>query len=87
MTKSKGSMVTRDILYLTIGILLAVVEKENFPLLSIGWLLFGVVTGNRYLPQGSSENTLCITITGNTPTTSWVIPLVAIPVWDFIMIH
>ena len=35
-----------------------------FPLLSVGWYLFRMVSGNRYLPRGSNENTLCITSTG-----------------------
>ena len=50
MTKSKSSMVTRDILYLTtIDTFLDVVVKKNFPLLSVGWYLFRVVRSNRYL--------------------------------------
>ena len=39
MTKSKNSMVTRDILYLTIDTFLGMVVKSNFPLLSVGWYL------------------------------------------------
>ena len=58
-------MVTRDILYLTIDSFGDSVVKSNFPLLSEGWYLFRVVSGNRHIPRGSNENTLCITSTGN----------------------
>ena len=51
MAKSKSSMVTRDILCLTIDTFLDIVVKTNFPLLSVGWHLFRVVSGNRYLPE------------------------------------
>ena len=71
MTKSKSSMVTRDILYLTIDTFLDIV-----PLLFAVWYLFRVVSGNRYLPRGSNENTLCITSTGNVFVARWVMPLV-----------
>ena len=43
MTKSKSSMVTRDILYLTIDTFLDIVVKSNVPLLSVDWYLFRVV--------------------------------------------
>ena len=66
MTESKSSMVTRDILYLTIDTFLDIVVKSNFLLLFVGWYLFRVVSGNRYLPRGSNEKTLCITGTDNT---------------------
>ena len=55
MTKSKSSMVTRDILYLTIDTFLDIVVKSNFPLLFVGWYLLRVVSGNKYLPRGSNE--------------------------------
>ena len=35
--------------------------QKNFPLLSVGWYLFRVVSGNRYLPTSSNENVLYIT--------------------------
>ena len=54
MTKSKTSMVTRDILHLTIVTFLDVVVKKNFPLLPVDWYLLRVVIGNRYLPRGSN---------------------------------
>ena len=80
-------MVTRDILYLTIGTLLDIVVKKNFSLLLVGWYVFRVMSGNRYLPRDSNGNTLCITSTGNVFVASWVIPLVTIPLLDFVMIH
>ena len=80
-------MVTRDILYLIIDTFLDIVLKSNFPLLSVGWYLFRVVSGNRYLPRGSNENTLCITSTGNVSVARWVIPLVTILLLDLVMIH
>ena len=87
MTKSKTSMVTREILHLTIDTFLDVVVKNNFPLLPVDWYLFRVVSGNRYLPRGSNENTLYITSTGNVSVSRWVITLVTIPLLDFVMIH
>ena len=65
--KSKSSMVTRDIPYLTIDIILDVVIKNNFPLLSAGWYLFRVVSGNRYPPRDCNENSLYVTGTDNVP--------------------
>ena len=67
-------MVTRYILHLTIDTFLDVVVKNDFPLLSVGWCLFRVVTGNRYLPRGSNINALYITGTGNVSITRCVIP-------------
>ena len=80
-------MVTRDILYLKVDTFLDVVVKKKFPVLSVGWYLFRVVSGNRYLPIGSNENTCCITSTGNVFVAKWVISLVTIPLLDFVMIH
>ena len=87
MTKSKSSMATRDILYLTIDTFLDIVVKSNVPLLSVDWYLFRVVSGNRYLLRGSNENTLCITNTGNVSVARWVIHLVIILILDLVMIH
>ena len=67
--------------------LLDVVVKNNFPLLSLGWYLFKVVSDNRYLPSCSKENALYIINTGNVFVASWVIPLVPIPFLDLIIIH
>ena len=80
-------MVTRDILYLPIDTFLDIVVKSNFLLLSVGWYLFRVVTGNRYLPRGSNENTLCINSTGKVSVARRVIPLVTILLLDLVMIH
>ena len=80
-------MVTRDILCLTIDTFLDIVVKSNFPLLFVGWYLFRVVSGNRHLPRGSNENTICITSTCNVSVARWVTLLVAILLWDLVMIH
>ena len=85
--KSKSCMVTRDILHLTIVTFLDVVVNSNFPLLSVGWYLFRVVCGNRYLPRDSNENTLCITSTGNVSVSRWAIPLLTMRLLDLVMIH
>ena len=66
---------------------LDIVVKSNFPLLSVGWYLFRVVSGNRYLPRGSNENTLCITSTGNVSVARWIRPLITISLLDLVMIH
>ena len=82
-------MVIRYILYLTIVTFLDVVVKRDFPLLTVGWYLFRVVSGNRYLPSGSNENALYINrpSTGNVSVSRWIILLVTIPVLDFVIIH
>ena len=87
MTKSKTSMVTRDIIHLTIVTLFDVVVKNNFPLLSVDWYVFRVASGNRYLPRGSNENALYITTTGNVSVSRWMILLVTIPLLDLVMIR
>ena len=90
MTKSKTSIITRDILHLPIVTFLDAVVKKNFPLLPVDWYLFQVVTGNRYLPRGSNQNALfiiSIISTGNVSVSRWVINLVTIPLLDFVMIH
>ena len=58
-------MITGYILYLTIDTFLDVVVKNDFPLLSVGWYLFRVVPGNRYLTRGSNKNALYIISTSN----------------------
>ena len=60
-------MATRGIPYLTIDMFLDVVVKKKFLLLSLGWYLLCVVSGNRYLFSDSCKNTLSGTITGNVP--------------------
>ena len=71
-----------SILIDTIDTFLDVMVKKNFPLPSVVWYLFRVVSGNRYLPRDGHENTLCITSTGNVFFARWVIPLVTIPLVD-----
>ena len=39
--------------------------KQNFLLLHLDRYLFSVANGNRYLPRGSEENVLSITIARN----------------------
>ena len=87
MTKSKTSMVTRDILHLTIASYLDVVVKKTFPLVSIDWYMFRVVSGNRYLPRSSKKCILIITSTGDASVSKWIIPLVTLPLLDFVMIY
>ena len=87
MTKSNTSRVTSDILNLTIVTFLDVVVKKNFTWLPVDWCMFWVVTGNRYPPRGSNENTLFITSTGNVSVRRWVITLVTMPLLDFVTIH
>ena len=80
-------MITGYILHLTIDTFPDVVVKNDFPLLSVGWYLFRVVTGNRYLPRGSNKNALYITSTSNVSVARWVIPFVTIPLLDLVTIH
>ena len=80
-------MITAYILYLTIDTFLHVVLKNDFPLLSAGWYLFRVVSGNRYLPRSSNKNALYITSTSNVSVARWVIPVVTIPLLDLVTIH
>ena len=58
-----------------------------FPLLSLGWYLFAVVSHNGHLTRGSNGNAHSITMNGNVAVASWVIPLVTIPFVDFVMIR
>ena len=71
-------MVTGYNLHLTIDTFLDVVLKNEFPLLSVSWYLFRVLSGNRYLPRGSNENALYINSTSNVYVARQVIPLVTI---------
>ena len=45
-------MATRYTPYLTIDILFHAVVKKKFPLRSLAWYLFEVVSGNRYVTRG-----------------------------------
>ena len=67
--------------------LLDVMVKNYFPLLSLGWYLFKVVINNRYPSSWSNENVSYGTSTGNAFAASWVIPLVTIPLRDLVLIH
>ena len=58
-------MATRDILYLIIDKFLHGVVIKEFSLLLVGWYLFRVLSGKRYLPRDSNENALCIMIIDN----------------------
>ena len=79
-------MVTRDTPYPIKDTFLDVVVKI-FPLLSPGWYLFTVVSCNGYLTSGSNVSAHSITMYGNVSVTGWVIPLVAIPFLDLVMIR
>ena len=78
-----SNVVTKDTLYLTIDTFLDVVVKKN-SVLSVGWYLFRVVSGNRYLLRGSNKKAYC---NGNVFVARLVIPLVTKPFLDFVMIH
>ena len=74
-TKSKSSMVTRDTSnnrYIP-----RCSGTKIFPLLSLGWYQFIVVSG--YLTRGSNANTHSITMNGNVSDLGLVIPLVTMP--------
>ena len=80
-TKSKNSMATRGTIFPD------VVVKKIFPLLSVGWYLFTLVSRYGYLTRGSNGNAHSITMNGNASVSSWVIPLVTKPFLDFVVIH
>ena len=73
-------MVTRGSSYLTTDTFADIVLNKILPLLSLGWYLFTVVSHNGYLTGGSNRNTHLITMNGNVSVTSWVIPVVAVPI-------
>ena len=68
-------MVTGYSLNLTIDTFRDVVFKNDFLLLSVGWCLIRMVSGNRSIPRGSNENALYISSTSNVSVARWVIPL------------
>ena len=80
-------MVTRDTPYLTRAIFLDTVVKKTFPLLSLVWHLFKLVSGDRYLTRGSNGNAFSITKIGNMFVSRWVPLLVTRLFMDFVMIH
>ena len=86
-TKSWCSMVTRATPQLMIDTFLNVVVKKIFPLLSLGWYLFTVVSHNVYLTRSSNGNLHSTTMNGNVSVASWVLPLVTMPFLDFVMFH
>ena len=56
-------MISRDILYLIIDTLLDIVVKKNFLLPCVGWYLFRLMSGNRYVTrsmQGLSVPFACV---------------------------
>ena len=57
-------MVTRDTPYLTIDTFPNVMVKKKFPVLPLGWYLFGIVNGSMYLPRFINVNVLCISTIG-----------------------
>ena len=65
MRKHKIGMVTRNTSHVVIVILSEEVVKMEFFLLYLDRYLFSVVSGSRYLPKGSKESVLSITIAGN----------------------
>ena len=66
--------------YPTIDMLLDVVVKKKFPILSLGWHLLCVMSGSGCLHRDSSENTLSDTTSGNVSVTT-------IPFLDFVKIY
>ena len=70
-----------------LDMLLDVVVKKNFQLISLGWYLIKVVIENKYPPSCSNENASYDTGTGNVVFASWVIPVVTIPFLDLVTIH
>ena len=50
------------LVYLTIDTFRDVAVRQTFPSPSHGWYLLHVVSGNRYLPTGSSQNSLHVLI-------------------------
>ena len=66
----KCGLVTRDTPQLTIGTFQDVVVKTIFPLLSLGWYLFTVVSHNGYLPTGINGNAFSVTAIGNVTVAS-----------------
>ena len=65
-----------------------VVVKDISSLLSLGWYLFTAVSHNGIYPDVVyNGNALLITTNGNVSDASLVVPVVAIPFLDFVMIH
>ena len=88
MTKHKIGMVTRNTPHLVIVIFSDEVVKMIFLLLCLdGYLFIVVIVVIRYLPRGSKENVLSITITGNVTMYKYAMLVVTVLFLDFVMIH
>ena len=84
MTKSKSSMVTRDITYLATDTLPVLVIQSAFSLPPLGRYQLPLTTLHRYQPADSSGKLLFTTISRNVPIR---ISLVTILLLDLDMIH
>ena len=73
-----SSILTRVAPYLTTDISLDVVVNKEFPLPFLGWNLFNVMSGKRYLSRVCNGNALCIFSIGNVFVARYEIPLVII---------
>ena len=62
-------------------------SKIKYPLLRLSRYLFGGVSGERYVARGCKENILCVAISGNVTVSRFVLPVVVIPLLDFVMIY
>ena len=65
MTKCKIGMVAQNAPCLVIVVFSDEVVKMKCLVIYLDRYLFSVVNGNKYLPRGSKENILSITIAGN----------------------
>ena len=77
MVKGNDPHLTRDTL----------LDVVVFPLLSLGWYLFRVVSNNGILTRGSNGNAHSTTVNGNVSVAVWLIPLVIIPFLDLVMVQ
>ena len=58
----------------------------KFLFLPLDRYLFRVASDKRYLPRGSKENVLSISVIGYVTVCRWVSPVVTIPFLDFVTI-
>ena len=84
--KVQKCMVTRNTSSLLLVAFSDEVAKIEFLLLLYRYL-FSVVSGDRYLPRGSKENVLSVTISRNVTVSRKAVPALTIPLLDFAMIH
>ena len=87
MTKSKSSMVTRDITHLATDTLPVTVIQSEFSLLPLGRYLLPVTTHNRYQRTDSSGKLLFTTTSRSLTIVRYRMSLVTILVLDLVMIH